>query len=427
MPNEAITRLLTGHHPLTVAQLASAAPTLIAPLRGRIVDLALDRSLGEHRRPAPVRGRHLLLASSLVTRPPHRPRTPRPVASATPFYQVAWSERGDLLVALDTKGRLAAWRDDRLVAALELDGDSSCSIAVRPGGAEVAVARPKEDAVAVVDVDRGAVTAIARLGSGGPCDLAWSSDGRRLAVITRSGMVSIYDVGAGRREGTIREAGMGTSTRVAWSADGERIATLVLNTVRIWNAVSRKEIASATPSERGASPIALAFGTEGDRVVGAFERGEVFALSPGGDLASGKLPYLRALAFAPSGALAVACSIGDRADRSSWTLGVLDFPRGRLRHALCGVDDRPFACAFGPQGHVAGALVSGDVGVWEVQRCRRDRYPLRSSRGAASRRYGIDERIAHLIGTVRGHRDLEPAPLRHRGVLPRRPRRGRRR
>jgi WD40 repeat protein len=82
--------------------------------------------------------------------------------------------------------------------------------------------------------------------------LAFTPDGRRLVTATADGMLRLWDVATGRELLALR--GPGQDTRVAFSPDGRRLAAGANpRGVMVWEAASKEAIAARAAQERAAA------------------------------------------------------------------------------------------------------------------------------------------------------------------------------
>ena len=99
--------------------------------------------------------------------------------------------------------------------------------------------------------------------------VAYSPDGRRLAVGSGSEAVAVWEVASGRKALALDEGQSGGSVRgLAWSPDGRRLAAAdAEGTIRVWGLASRERLAMLRWPESQPGP--LAFTPDGRRLVAA--------------------------------------------------------------------------------------------------------------------------------------------------------------
>ncbi len=162
--------------------------------------------------------------------------------------QIAWSPDGTRVAAISGRdGLLTTWDaatgEERLcvrdgLGQLILFGMPS--IAWSPDGRWLAVADHRGN-VRVLEAATGEEFAVLREGhSQAPVSLAWSPDNRRLLSWDVGGTLRFWDVVAGQETLVLRIAD-GKCRAVAWSPDGRHLATAHLSgTVRIWDTTPRR-------------------------------------------------------------------------------------------------------------------------------------------------------------------------------------------
>jgi WD40 repeat protein len=101
-------------------------------------------------------------------------------------------------------------------------------------------------------------------GEVGVTALAYSPDGRRLAVAYLSGFVRVWDAADGREVFATRGGAAGELSDVVYTPDGRRIATGGRGGVRIWDAGTGHELLWLGPASRDAR--VLAFSPDGRRL-----------------------------------------------------------------------------------------------------------------------------------------------------------------
>jgi WD40 repeat protein len=268
-------------------------------------------------------------------------------------------------------------------------------LAYSPDGRRLAIADNK-DAVSIRDAATGRVEITlaepdVSLGTS-LIDVRFSPDGRSLAaaVVTGpTGKVTVWDATTGRVRGSLK-GHAGPIINVAFSPDGRRIATASHDkTVRLWDAGTCEEIRTVgTHADR---VNGVAFSPDGARVATACRDGTVMLW----DAATGvELTTLRGhrgsvvgVAFSPDGRR-LATSGGRRADQSEGPPGevrVWDLTTLRELSNLPGLTGFIYGVAFSPDGRsLAAAGEDRVVRIWEVA-TGRERLALRGHQDAIRR------------------------------------------
>ncbi|MBY0523653.1 MAG: hypothetical protein K2R98_09640, partial [Gemmataceae bacterium] len=106
-------------------------------------------------------------------------------------------------------------------------------------------------------------------------DLAFTTDGARLATVSRDGVVKIWDAATGREVRSCRDlterlrtgprpADMGKAAAVAWSQDGKSLASAVGKDIKVWDPETGKEV--RTLQGHASFVTAVAFAPDGKTI-----------------------------------------------------------------------------------------------------------------------------------------------------------------
>jgi WD40 repeat protein len=213
------------------------------------------------------------------------------LASAAPasFFELARSGKLGAAVCGDHKLRLWALPEGRLVRTIDTGNQGIDAVAMSGDGGWV-TAGDHGGAYTAWNASSGAQQLELRMAYY-PSALAFSADGKRLAVAPVGEPVQIYDVGS-RRKLFELERTVGGTASVAFSGDGSRIATADADTVvRIYDGRNGKLVARNT--DFLLEPLAVAFTPDGKRV-----------LAGGGDLTIAVVDAATGNAVRKSGKLA---------------------------------------------------------------------------------------------------------------------------
>src|SRR5678815_845443 len=272
-------------------------------------------------------------------------------------YAAVWTVTGRLVTACGD-GAVRIWSGGHLMRELRLQGRSPrwYALAVSPDGRQVAAVDAKGAAAAVWDAGTGAVLAEIPLGGAGAPLVAFSANGRWLAV-SGGDAAEILDAVTWHRA-----LGVGEQVRaIAWDPTGPRLLTGGADgDASLWTIPD----GARQPHQFSEAVTAVAFAPDGSRAaIGGGDGAEQFIdTSTGRIVAHGN--YLHAsvvsLAFsadaqriAATGASGV-LTIGDAA--SSLPVGTIESPGRRL-----------WSASFGPAGRVLAASWNGAARVWEAR------------------------------------------------------------
>ena len=319
-------------------------------------------------------------------------------AAETPFGDVAFTADGREVVAANRNGSLAIWdastgaRKGTLPWADAPDAESTAIAAARGG----AVAAAAGEAIRTWDL------ATRRPGfgmpsPGGALDVAWSHDGRLLAMASGEGAARILDR-SGKEVATLRVAAGHRVSAVVFSPDARQVATAGItierpgsgtDAVSIWD-WRRNRVVRTLRTTAGA----VAFSPDGTRVATAALFGPVRIW----DARSGRTVErlvghngaVNDVAFAPDGSLVATAS-------ADGTVRLWDPATGRQALVLRGHGGAVSGLAFSPDGsRLASTGPEGVVRIWAldlddlVTIARRKL--TRSMTGAECRQYLRDRR-----------------------------------
>ena len=171
-------------------------------------------------------------------------------------------------------------------------------------------------------------------------NVAFSSDGLRIATASRDGTVRIWDGIVGREISLLRHEGKGADCwSVAFSPDNARIVTAWSYGVAIvWDVISGQELARLHPQEGPVSKVA--FSPDGDRIVavaGGYGTVLVWCVSSGAEIV--RLAHnemVRSAKFSPEGNRIVTGAVDGitrvwNAESGAETRAMPGDPRDRVR------------------------------------------------------------------------------------------------
>jgi WD40 repeat protein len=187
-------------------------------------------------------------------------------------------------------------------------------------------------------------------------DVAYRPDGRVLAVAGDHGLVSLWDMPAGRRSGLPIDAHRGPVTAVAFSPDGKLLATGgVDHALRLWDATGRTLVAE---DDLGGQVTLLAFTPDGAGLTAVAGDRVVAWDVAGRHRVDGRLDDPYSVAASADGKTVAAG--GYR------TLELWDVPGHRQRAYLTGLDDYLRTAAFHPGGRVLAVGGDETLRLWDL-------------------------------------------------------------
>jgi WD40 repeat protein len=222
----------------------------------------------------------LAVGSPLGLFDPNNGNSVMTMAGAADVQCVAFSGDGRLIASGSRDGRVRLWTTKGQELLRPGGHEAAVSaLAFSPDGAVVASSSGRDDSVRIWGTATGA--RLRKISVGNPTDpqwrdnelstLAFSPDGRTVATWSRSGTIFVWDLGTGRT----RELKLGEvwTAAVAFSADGKRIAVVTSDgpsrayVVAVHDAATGREVHRFAPfrgpARRGAELKDLAFSPDG--------------------------------------------------------------------------------------------------------------------------------------------------------------------
>jgi WD40 repeat protein len=282
-------------------------------------------------------------------------------------FGVAFHPDGRRLFAVSDNETIRTWDAD---AGREVEGRREeitpqiYALAVSPAGDLVATATT-DGAVFLLDPATLHREGLLRGHGTGPVkSLAFSPDGRRLAIAHWSGRaVWVWDVRTGEVVHTL-EGHTDAVVGVAYRPDGKRLASASHDsTVRVWDAATGRCLQTLTGHT--SRVLAVAYSPDGRFLASASNDGTIRLWDP----ETGK-PLRAPLAGHASGVYAIAFSPDGRwlaSGGNDWTVKVWDPMTGTELHTFRGHTDRVHSVAFRPDGRrLASASSDQTVKVWDL-------------------------------------------------------------
>ena len=198
-------------------------------------------------------------------------------------------------------------------------------------------------------------------------DLQWSPDASLVAVLTRNGSVSLWNVPSGKLLRELRPEpnsnADGGYPLLAWSTDGTRLAAGT--PLRIWNVNSWQESQPDIPN--GATSIA--WHPEGSSLACGYEDGRIRVIEPTGDEVHNLCGHTNAVAsirWSSDGEQLLSCGVKDLTVQT-WRIASSD------RSQLLDMKDTPVGVkgvAWSPDGKFLAATehYENSINVWDIQR-----------------------------------------------------------
>lgn len=298
----------------------------------------------------------------------------------TPLHgNLAFHPRGDWLATAGGT-TLKFWEPSsgQMIRTFQAGSDAILGLAVSPDGKTLATLCLGQKAVHLWDPETGERKAALQTDSLGYA-IAFSPDGKTLAVNISEGQVQLWDPTGGKVQGTARGTGKEFFWPVAWSPDGKVLAAGATNgLVHLWDVKPAGDASLRVVLKGGSDPIrALAFSPDGRALAAAVGSGvKLWDMASGDEQTTlrGHTAEVVCLDFAPDGKR-LASGSGDQ------TAITWDLSRDQNSEPLAGrrmlfTTSTAFALAFAPDNRTLvmlqgpsvfdGNRLLGPVELWDT-------------------------------------------------------------
>ncbi len=275
-----------------------------------------------------------------------------------PVVGVSWSPKG-LDVASVGSSHLKIW--DGASGDLRRDVPGNRCLAWHPEGRYVAVGS-LEPMITIWDAEAGEKARTLATGDKRPDRITWSSDGRRLAILTADS-VKVWDAWSGEKVLMLAGSSSQTGT-VSWCPTSDRLATTYWENIIIWDATTGEPLQTMRGHAQKHFLASLAWSSDGRRLAsgGADQTVKVWEPLRGAELLSlrGHTGDIDGLAWSPDAdRLASASKDG--------TVRIWDTAGGRELLVLQGSWKGIFGVSWSRDGRrLAAAGHDGSVKVWDA-------------------------------------------------------------
>jgi WD40 repeat protein len=315
---------------------------------------------------------------------------PAPQLAFWGVHWLAWSPDGSKLAAGGNNGRVHGWETATGRQLPVLRGNQSPVWAVAFGSDSKRVAAWGQDGtIKLWDVNTGRLTAdVAH-----PGDVfagAWSPDDKLLASGHGDGTVTISGTHAGDKIVTLR-GHVGSIAYLAWSPDGRRLAVASRNdfAVRIWEVATEKMVLG--PLRHSHEITSLAWEPDGQRLAsgGADETVKIWNATTGRETVTlrGHRERITGLAWGPGGRLASGCGDGG--------VTIWNSIHDQEANVLPGHGVRATSVAWSPDGkRLASAGDDGKVRIWDPAPHKEVRALQAHDPGRVTQQFGLIRSLA---------------------------------
>jgi WD40 repeat protein/serine/threonine protein kinase len=286
------------------------------------------------------------------------------------IWEMTVSADGRFVAAGGTDGPLKLWKWGQWDAPVTIPGPAgksaagfnggrNASLALSADGELVAVAREEEKRPAAIRILRtadGNLVQSLPIDGAPPVDVAFSSDGKRLAALEDK-MVFIWDLASGKHVAAFPRAQFGT---VALSPDGKTLAIAISFRVFLYDVPSQKQ-ERVLPALGDGFPVV--FSPDGKLLAGGFQTGMVHVWDTTDwkerYVERGHLHYVRGVALGPDGGTFL--SVGDDGTLRRWN--VARPGENQILGRFNSSDGPPASVASSPDGRRFVLIVTGE-GYW---------------------------------------------------------------